>query len=180
MILQGDKHRPDTILYFDGDTIKRQIISTRTTYKEFHFNEQTYNWEVLLLKTSRGKEKKLNATNFEKRTPFGVYLSVDEYGSLTVASFTSQTSFYNRLWEKPVQKNLNPSDLIDEFIQNVPENHFAQIDEFKNQTRKRCEFKAGDYFCFNLNLHEFGFGRILLDIDKLRKSGVLPLDHKLF
>lgn len=43
VILQGDKHRPDTILYFDGDTIKRQIISTRTTYKEFHFNEQTYN-----------------------------------------------------------------------------------------------------------------------------------------
>lgn len=180
VILQGDKHRPNTILYFDGDTIKRQIISTRTTYKEFHFNEQTYNREVLLPKTARGKEKKLNAANFEKRTPFGVYLSVDEYGSLTVASFTSQTSFYNRLWEKPVQKNLNPADLIDEFIQNVPENHFEAIEKFKSLRRQNLKYKTGDYFCFKLNLHDFGFGRILLDIDKLRKSGVLPLDHKLF
>lgn len=180
VILKGDMHRPDSILYFDGDTIKRRIISTEKEYKEAHYNEQTRNREVLLPKTSRGKEQKLNASTFEKRTPIGVYLSVGEYGDLTIGSLTSQTSFYRRLWEYPVQKGLKPTDLIDEFIQNSPENHFEEIEKFRQLKRQNLKFKQGDYFCFKLNRTEFGFGRILMDIDKVRKTNVLPLDHKLF
>ncbi|CEN35692.1 conserved hypothetical protein [Capnocytophaga cynodegmi] len=87
VILKGDRHRPDTILYFEGNTIRRHIISTEKEYKEAHYNEQIRNREVLLAKTSRGKEQKLNASTFEKRTPVGVYLSVYEYSSLIIGSY---------------------------------------------------------------------------------------------
>lgn len=180
VILKGDIHRPDSILYYEGETIKRHIISTPNEYKEAHYNEQTRNREVLLPKTSRGKEQKLNASTFEKRNPIGVYLSVLEYGDLTVGNITSQTSFYNRLWEYHVQKGQKPADLIREFIQNSPENHFEEIEKFKQLQRKNVKFRKGDYFCFKLNRTEFGFGRILMNIDKLRKNNVLPIDHTLF
>lgn len=180
VILKGDRHRPESVLYFEGDTIRRHIISTEKEYKEAHYNEQTRNREVLLPKTSRGKEQKLNASTFEKRTPIGVYLSVYEYGSLIIGSLASQTDFYDRLWEYPVQKGFKLPDLIDEFIQNSPENHFEEIEKFKQLKRQNLKFKKGDYFCFKLNRTEFGFGRILLDIEKLRKSKTLPESHKLF
>ncbi|MDO4727714.1 MAG: immunity 26/phosphotriesterase HocA family protein [Bacteroidota bacterium] len=180
VIFKGDQYRPESILYFEGDTIKRHIISTKTEYKEAHYNEQTRHREVLLPKTTRGKEQKLNASTFEKRSPIGVYLSVDEYGNLVIGSITSQISFYRRLWEKPVRKGQNPTDLIEEFIRNSPENHFEEIEKFKQQKRQNLKFKKGDYFCFKLNRTEFGFGRILMNIDKLRKTNILPLDHRLF
>lgn len=180
MILGADAHRPESILYLDGDTIKRQIISSNKEYREYHYNEPTRNREVLLPKTSRGKEQRLNAANFERRTPLGIYLLASEYGSLTVGSFTSQTSFYQRLWEQPVQKGQSPADLVDEFIRNSPEDHFEEIEAFKQQRRRNLRFKKGDYFRFKLNRTEFGFGRVLLDIGKLQKSGALPAGHKLF
>lgn len=180
VILQGDRHRPDTILYFDGDVIKRQIISTEKEYKELHFDEATRHREVLLPKTARGKEQKLNASNFEKRTPIGIYLSVSDYGELIIASNDTQMTFYDSLWENDIVKGSKIPDLIADFINTSPDNHFEAIASFKQQKRQHHKFKKGDYFRFKLSRTAYGFGRILLDIDKLRKSKLLPPEHKLF
>jgi hypothetical protein len=76
VLLAGDKHRPESILYFDGDTIKRQIISTKENYIEKQYEEVTRNRKILLPKTSKGKEVPLQANHFEKRTPIGVWVEI--------------------------------------------------------------------------------------------------------
>ena len=55
-----------------------------------------------------------------------------------------------------------------------------EIEEFKNSKRKNVRFKSGDYFAFKLNRTHYGFGRILLDINKIRKKGLIPKNHGLY
>lgn len=55
---KGDTYRPDSFLYFDGNTIKRHIISTDDKYYECHYDELTKDKTILLPKTLKGKEKK--------------------------------------------------------------------------------------------------------------------------
>ncbi len=39
--LQGDTYRPDSIIYFDRETLRRHIVSTDNEYKETQYNEST-------------------------------------------------------------------------------------------------------------------------------------------
>lgn len=179
VIFAGDRYRPESVLYFDGQIIKRHIVTTREEYFEKHFDELTRDRSVLLPKTSRGKEKKLTAATLEQRKPHGVYLSVHRSRGLSVGSYASQTSFYRSDWEMRVGGDEDPQFLIRDFIQNSPVNHLDEIQKFKTLRRKHIRFKSGDYFCMKLNRTEFGFGRVLLDIHELRKVGDLPRTHGL-
>jgi|GEM_PF-177947 len=100
VLLAGDKHRPESILYFDGDIIKRQIISTKEKYIEKQYEEATRNREILLPKTQKGKEVPLQANHFEKRTPIGVWVEIKN-DRLAITSYTSEITFYDTFWEKP-------------------------------------------------------------------------------
>ena len=86
------------MLYFDGDVIKKYVVSTDERYGECGYDDATKGREILLPKTAKGKEAKLTPANFEKRTPLGVYLYDDKYG-LRIASFASQTTFYDSVWD---------------------------------------------------------------------------------
>lgn len=174
--LKGDQYRPDSVLYYDGDTIRRQIISTPTKYHEIQYCERTRNREFLLPKTDRGKPKKLSSSSLESRTPIGIYLLINSSGDLIIASHTTQTAFYSRLWEHERSES-NITELIKEFIQNSPDNHIEDIEAFRNAKRKNVKYKAGDFITFKLNRTEFGFGRILLDINKARKKKFIDENH---
>ncbi|TAJ10498.1 hypothetical protein DMA11_18890 [Marinilabiliaceae bacterium JC017] len=175
---KGDTYRPDSILYFEGDTIKKHVVSTDTEYKEIQYNEQTDNRELILPKTKKGKPKKLSASVLESRTGIGVYLSVNTVGDLLIGNYTSHTTFYSRVWEYK-QTDSEIESLIDEFINNSPSNHFKQIEEFRQAKRKNIKYKSGDFFTFKLNRREYGFGRILFDVNKARKKKLLSENHGL-
>lgn len=175
---KGDTYRPDSILYFEGDTIKKHVVSTDTDYKETQYNEQTENRELILPKTKKGKPKKLTASVLESRTGIGVYLSVTSVGDLLIGNYTSQTTFYSRGWEYK-QSDSEIESLIEEFINNSPSDHFEQIEEFRQAKRKNIKYKSGDFFAFKLNRKEYGFGRILFDINKARKKKLIPENHGL-
>lgn len=178
VILSSDTYRPESILYFDNDIIKRHIISTENQYFEKQYNELTKNRNILLPKTNKGKEKKLTASVLEQRPPIGIYLSVN-YGDLTIGNYTSQTTFYSSLWDNEEQSQKPISEIINNFITSSPENHFTEIEKFKNSKRKNIKFKSGDYFCFKLDRLNFGFGRVLLDIGKIRKKKLIDNEHGL-
>ena len=63
--LKGDSYRPESIIYFEGDTLRRHIVSTDNEYKETQYNEGTKDKKVFLPKTEKGKEKKLTASVLE-------------------------------------------------------------------------------------------------------------------
>ena len=180
VLFKGDTYRPDSYLYFDKDTIKRHIISTENKYYECHYDEPTRNRNILLPKTSKGKEQKLTASVLENRKPNGVYINVNNFGELIIGNYTTETTFYSNRWEKSeFIEPKNIFDTINEFIEESPSTHLKEINDFRNAKRKNIHFKSGDYFCFKINRTLFGFGRILLDINKIRKKGLISKEHGL-
>jgi hypothetical protein len=175
----GDTYRPESILYFEGEIIKRHIISSENKYVESQYNEYTKGRNILLPKTGKGKEKKLTASVLEQRQPVGVYLSVS-CGSLIIGNHSTQTTFYSSRWDKDVQSAKNVPELFTEFIEQSPESHHEEIQRFKNAKRKNVRFKSGDYFSFKLDRTNYGFGRVLLDVNKLRKKRLIKKEHGLF
>lgn len=178
VIFKGDTYRPESILYFDKDTIKRHIVSTGKEYSEKHYNELTKDRTILLPKTDKGKEKKLSASVLEQRQPTGVYLSINS-GHLTIGNYNSQTTFYSTRWDNEQQSEKEIFDFINEFIVNSPENHFTEIEKYKSLKRQNIKFKSGDYFCFKLDRTNFGYGRLLLDVNKIRKKKLIDDFHGL-
>src|SRR5450631_1830362 len=67
VLLKGDKYRPESILYFENESIKKHIRSTQSDYTECQYDEPTRNREILLPKSGKGEEKKLTASALESR-----------------------------------------------------------------------------------------------------------------
>jgi len=178
VIFKGDTYRPESILYYDNDTIKKHIISTDNKYSELHYNELTRDRNILLPKTNKGKEKKLSASVLDQRQPIGIYLSASN-GDLTIGSYITQTTFFSNRWIGKQQPKKSIAELVSDFIEQSPENHLKEIELFKNAKRKNIKFKSGDYFCFKLDRTSFGFGRVLLDVNKIRKSKLIESHHGL-
>lgn len=178
VLLKGDTYRPESILYFEKDTIKRQIISTETTYHETQLNELTRSRSILLPKTNKGKEKKLTTAVLEQRQPVGVYVNVN-CGALLIGNYNTQSTFYSSRWDNEESSKKAIPEIFDDFIRQSPETHLAQIDEFKKAKRKNIKYKSGDYFCFKLDRVNFGFGRVLLDVSKIRKQKLIEDKHGL-
>lgn len=178
VVFNGDTYRPESILYFDKDTIKRHIVSTENEYFEKQYDELTKDRSILLPKTDKGKEKKLTASVLEQRQPTGVYLSIS-CGHLTIGNYNSQTTFYSSRWDNENQSDKSIFKIINDFIESSPENHFIEIEKYKNLKRQNKKFKSGDYFCFKLDRVNYGFGRILLDVNKIRKRKLIDDFHGL-
>lgn len=177
--LKTDCHTEGYLLW-DGDVIKRHIVSVDFRYSECHYHELTRNRTILLPKTSKGTEKKLSASVLGQRQPSGVYLEVTNRGVITIASYKTQTTFYSSRWDKPeLPFERSIEQTVEEFIRQSPSDHLSQIEQFRRAKRKRVRFRAGDYFSFRLSRTLFGFGRVLLDINRIRKAGLLPQKHGL-
>ncbi len=178
IMFNGDTYGLESILYFDKDTIKRHIVSTEKEYSENQYNELTKGRTILLPKTDKGKEKKLSASVLEQRQPKGVYLSIS-CGHLTIGNHNSQTTFYSSRWDSEQQSEKGVFEIINDFIKSSPANHFIEIEKYKNLKRLNKKFKSGDYFCFKLDRVNYGFGRILLDVNKIRKKKLIDGFHGL-
>jgi hypothetical protein len=176
--LKGDSYRPESILYFDGEIIKRHILSTENRYFEKQYDEPTKERIILLPKTNKGKEKKLSASVLEQRHPTGAYLSVSD-GNLTIGNYNTDTTFYSSNWDNENDSTKSVADLVVDFIKNSPEGHLQEINLYKNAARKNVKFRSGDYFCFKLDRINFGFGRLLLDVNKVRKKKLIKAEHGL-
>lgn len=181
-ILKADPYRPASIIYFDGNVLKRHIVSTDSNYKETQYNELTKDRKILLPKTAKGKERKLSGSVLESRQPIGVYFTADKFGDIFIGNHTTQTTFYSSRWENMRRKQveIGISDAVEIFISESQDNHLKDINEFKNGKRRNIKYKAGDLFAFKVSRTEFGFGRIQLNVDLLRKKNMIPQNHGLF
>ncbi|TXG34524.1 immunity 26/phosphotriesterase HocA family protein [Seonamhaeicola maritimus] len=174
---KGDKYRPDSVLVFKNETIKRHIISTENSYKEYQYDDLTRERKYLLPKTSRGKEKKLTPSTFEKLTPKGVYFSY-ELENFTIASYATQTTFYSSKMESIILPTIKDFKFwLKKFIDETTEFNKRQIEVFKAAKRKNIKSKNGDVFAFKVDRNNYGYGQVIERIDKLRKT--LPDNHGL-
>ena len=157
--------------YFEDDTIKKEIKVSKNYYHEAELNVKTAeNRTMILPKTKRGKIKKFNYTATQSFSPFGTYFTFSADGVI-IANYTSQRTYYSETFSE--KEKISLDDLkkwLDKWIEESTEEDLKEIEEFKNTKRKHCKFKEGDFFAFKIGRREWGFGRILLDVTKLRKD----------
>ena len=156
--------------YFEDDIIKKEITVSKNYYHEAELNEKTAeNRTMILPKTARGKIKKFNYRATQSFSPFGNYFTFSTDGVI-IANYTTQRTYYS---ERFSEKNISLDNLnnwLDKWIKECTEEDLKEIEEFKNAKRKYCKFKEGDFFAFKIGRREWAFGRILLDVAKLRKD----------
>ena len=157
--------------YFEDDTIKKEIKVSKNYYHEAELNEKTAeNRTMILPKTKRGKIKKFNYTATESFSPFGTYFTFSTDGVI-IANYTSQRTYYSEIFSE--KEKISLDDLkkwLDKWMKETTEEDLEEIEEFKNAKRKHCKFNEGDFFAFKISRREWCFGRILLDVSKLRKD----------
>ena len=157
--------------YFEDDTIKKEIKVSKNYYHEAELNEKTAeNRTMILPKTKRGKIKKFNYTATESFSPFGTYFTFSTDGVI-IANYTTQRTYYSEIFSE--KEKISLDDLkkwLDKWMKETTEEDLEEIEEFKNAKRKHCKFNEGDFFAFKISRREWCFGRILLDVSKLRKD----------
>ena len=164
------KFSDDIYYYFEDDTIRKKISVKGNYYHEAELNEKTAeNRTMILPKTKSGKIKKFNFTATQSFSPFGTYFTFSTNGVI-IANYTTQRTYYS---ENFSEKNIyldNLKNWLDKWIEESTKEDLKEIEEFKNAKRKHCKFKEGDFFAFKISRREWGFGRILLDVYKLKKD----------
>ena len=157
--------------YFEDDTIKKEIKVSKNYYHEAELNEKTAeNRTMILPKTKRGKIKKFNYTATQSFSPFGTYFTFSTDGVI-IANYTTQRTYYSEIFSE--KEKISLDDLkkwLDKWMKETTEEDLEEIEEFKNAKRKHCKFNEGDFFAFKISRREWCFGRILLDVSKLKKD----------
>ena len=157
--------------YFEDDIIKKEIKVSKNYYHEAELNEKTAeNRTMILPKTKRGKIKKFNYTATQSFSPFGTYFTFSTDGVI-IANYTTQRTYYSEIFSE--KEKISLDDLkkwLDKWMKETTEEDLEEIEEFKNAKRKHCKFNEGDFFAFKISRREWCFGRILLDVSKLKKD----------
>ncbi|MEC8886664.1 MAG: immunity 26/phosphotriesterase HocA family protein [Pseudomonadota bacterium] len=156
-------------LYFDGESIRKEILVTENSYFEKELNEKTAeNRTILLPKTARGKPKKLNFTATKSFGSVGVYFQYS-HDYISISSYDTQTTFHGeRLPEKSNLATLQA--WLTQWIADSTAEDLKAIGAFKTAKRSHHKYQEGDFFAFKVDRRRYGFGRILLDVVKLKKS----------
>ena len=157
--------------YFEDDTIKKEIKVSKNYYHEAELNEKTAeNRTMILPKTKRGKIKKFNYTATQSFSPFGTYFTFSA-DRVIIANYTSQRTYYSETFTEKEKISLDYlKKWLDKWMKETTEEDLEEIEEFKNAKRKHCKFNEGDFFAFKISRREWCFGRILLDVSKLKKD----------
>ena len=157
--------------YFEDDIIRKEIKVSKNYYHESELNVKTSeNRTMILPKTKRGKIKKFNYTVTQSFSPFGTYFTFSTNGVI-IANYTTQRTYYSEIFSEKEKISLdNLKKWLDKWMKETTEEDLEEIEEFKNAKRKHCKFNEGDFFAFKISRREWCFGRILLDVSKLKKD----------
>ena len=176
-------------LFFNGSKIEKVIyynISNRCIQmREDDVNyETTENRSIVLPKTDRGKQRKLNGSAIDSFNSEGNYFWIsktkgDKYGNAIIGNYTTQRTFYS---DKYIEHCSNLEDIekwCNEFVKNSTEEDLLEVQEFSKGKRQHINYKEGDYFRVKLGRNQYTYGRILLDIYKGNKNKSLNYWNRL-
>jgi len=69
--------------------------------------------------------------------------------------------------------------LVQDFLPRVKSDVAAQLRTFRDARRRHVTFAPGDFFSFRIGLREYAYGRVLVDIDQLKRRGAISKTHGL-
>lgn len=164
----------ETWACFSGKTIRKAVTAGTLCYLEADFCEETAEDRTLILpRTKRGKPKKLSAVTLMERKPLGMSLSWQgKYGALVLGCADTQRTYYSA---RPAGERIDTfaqfTNWLDRWTAETTDADRAEAAAFSRASRKHVRFREGDFFRFSVGRREYGYGRILLDVDRMRKSG---------
>ena len=166
----------ETAAYIDGTVIRKCVQSGEKRYIETDYCEPVSEDMTLLLPvTQKGKPQKLTAASLTKRSGRGMCLSFDgQY--IALFSYISEKNYYSNVHDSDVPDCFCKSSIeyfiswVEEWCADTSEEDIADIAEFADEGRSHVKYKEGDVFRFKIGRRQYGFGRILLDYNRLRRE----------
>ena len=161
------------ILYFDGDVLRKEIsVTNGGLYLEESCKIKTLdNRSMIAPKTEKGKPKRLNGANLQRCKSEGMYFRYEGGGVLLANYTTQQTYFSSAFAGLQAMSEQELQDFLTQWIKDTDDTELERIHAFAAAKRRHCKFKEGDFFRFKIDRTHYGYGRILLDIHKMRKNG---------
>ncbi len=149
-------------VYFNKNKIVK-ILNYSYAYLEYDTDIDTINREILLPKTTRGKEQKLTVARVSKIKGSGMQFSGSfEGGGISVYN-NKRNIFLTRSYSEDGQIS-NYTDIenwVNKYIIESPSDYFEWLNEQLNRKRENNKITAGDIIAFPVGRFEYGFARII-------------------
>ncbi len=161
----------ETYAYCENNIIKKCITVSDIEYSECELCEIiSEDGKYLLPKTTRGKPVLLSSSNLLKRSSFGMVLSFN-HRFISLYNSTTECSYYSLCYENFDIADINEfEEWVIKWCNETTEDDINDIENFSKQSRKHIKFKEGDVFRFKLDRRLYGYGRIILNFDKMRRE----------
>lgn len=163
----------EIIAYIDGNRICKVIQVGDLLYHEYSVNETISDDCTLLLpKTAKGKAVRLTAASLIKRNATAMGLLYHR-GNIVLYHADARQNYYQSSYEGVTIRDMDAfRQWIAAWCRETGEKELADIAAFSKQKRVHQAYKEGDFFRFRINRKLFGYGRILLDWDRMRKEQI--------
>lgn len=158
-----------TIAYLDGNVVRKCILISFDRYTETAYNEPlSDDLQYLLPKTAKGKPVRLTSANLLKRKSHGMCLHYEK-SFVSVYSSDNERIYYASHYEQGPD---NFENWVRQWCQDSTLDDIQNIHQFAQEKKNHVKYHEGDVFRFKLTRRLYGYGRILLDYNKLRKDKV--------
>lgn len=163
-------------VYFDGYVIRKRISGSALSYSEADVEIQTRERRLIVPKTSRGKEKKLNYTSVSGFKAKGVSFSAgisshDEQCHITARNSRNSVELPFSGYQQLKTKEEIVS-WLQQFPTTVPVDYDKKIDRLKNMKNQRYDAVPGDIFRVEIDMHTDGYVLVIGNLRQMEKDNL--------
>lgn len=160
----------ETYVYFENNIIRKCVMTSGVEYCEYELCEAVSDdGKYLLPKTAKEKPVLLSSSNLLKRTVCGMCLNYN-HGYISLFNSSTQCVYYSTSYEDNGIDDINEfEEWVNNWCAETSEEDIIEIENFAKQSRRHVKFKEGDVFRFKIDRRLWGYGRVILDFDKMRK-----------
>ena len=160
----------ETYVYIDNNVIVKCIMSGESYYYEYELSEKVSpDKKYLLPKTEKGKPVILSTSTLSKRTGIGMSLYYG-YKNISLYNDKLNSCYYSNAYLNETVHNINQfSEWVEKWCNETTDADKQEFSLLSQQKRRHIKYNEGDVFRFKIGRRQYGYGRILLDYDKMRK-----------
>ena len=187
-----------TTVFWRGDVIVKTVYEQIgiqdngsigcITYEESDTELKTDNRENVLPLTSRGKLKKLTATNILSPTPTGCtfYFCINNVSvapKAEIYAYNKKNRLELPIGEKERLAKIKTCDdlrgFIEYYVSSCPEDYFEKVGRMRNSAHQTVKYRVGDIFRMEVDRFRYCYGIITGKVNTIKKWDELPEKHSL-
>ncbi len=187
-----------TTAFWCGDTIKKVILEYKKVSRkdgrivydsitEYDTELQTEHRQWLIPRTSRGKKKKITATNILNMTPLGCefHFHRDTYENVLVNMSIYNGRNYKKIaigeWDRirEIKNHTDFHEFMKYYMDTCPPDYFEKIKQLREGKHVTVRYQTGDIFRMEMDRFHFCYGIITGQVKHIQKWEELPENHSL-